>query len=129
MTDQKTPDAFSVLPWAVVAVLAYMLWNSEGKPQPKPEKPNAKSVAKQLVKDTTAGYSKAFLSASDKVSTKEIVNEEQLFNFVKEELSNARETASSELNRMLDSNIPTEFDDGNRGAVSTFLKSVGTGFD
>jgi hypothetical protein len=116
----------SWIPWVLVAVMAFMLWPKTPKPSVDDGKPE--SIAKKMMEETALGYANEFSKAAMQVQDKEIANEEQLHKQLKERLDGVRSAASSDLNSLLDDRIPTEFDDGNRGAVTTFLKSIANGF-
>lgn len=127
MPTEKEQASF--LPWVIIAVLGVMLWQrNPSNPKPEPEKPNVEKVVQKMMADVSAGYAKEFEQAAASVGNGEITNEEQLHKQLKERLDDVRSAASVDLNSLLDDRIPTEFDDGNRGAVTTFLKSVANGF-
>lgn len=117
----------SLIPWVLVAVLAFMVWQRTS-PKPAVDDGSPESVAKKMIDDTALGYANEFSKAAMQVQNKEITNEEQLHKQLKEKLDGVRSAASVDLNSLLNDRIPTEFDDGNRGAVTTFLKSVANGF-
>lgn len=129
-TNESQPASW--FPWVIVAVLAYMLWQKPEAPGPQPEPVvptvNVETVARKMIEDTAEGYKAVFSDAASKVQDKSLTNEEQLFNTLKEGAKNVREKSSAEFDKLLDANIPTEFDDGNRGAVSTFLERAAKGF-
>jgi hypothetical protein len=116
----------SLIPWVLVAVLAFMVW--QRTPKTDVDNSNPEAVAKKMMQDTALGYANEFSKAAMQVQDKEITNEEQLHKQLKERLDEVRSAASVDLNSLLDDRIPTEFDDGNRGAVTTFLESVANGF-
>jgi hypothetical protein len=116
----------SLIPWVLVAVLAFMVW--QRTPKTDVDNSNPEAVAKKMIQETSLGYASEFSKAAMQVQDKEITNEEQLHKQLKEKLDEVRSAASVDLNSLLDDRIPTEFDDGNRGAVTTFLKSVANGF-
>jgi hypothetical protein len=118
----------SLVPWLLVAVLGFMLWQRTPLPKPEPEKSDARAVAAKMIDDTAKGYAEEFIKAATQVESKEIVNEEQLHKQLKEKLDGVRSAASADLDGLMDTRIPTEFDDGNRGAVVTFLRLVSNGF-
>ena len=128
MTTEKQT---SLVPWLIIAVLGFMLWQRTPMPEPGP-KPEPSSDIRQVVqkmtKDTQAGYAREFEQAAADVGNGLLKDEESLWKQLKEGLENVRSAASDDLNRALDANIPTTIDDGNRGAVSTFLRSVSDGF-
>ena len=127
MTTEK--ETASWFPWVIVAVLGFMLWQRTPMPEPGP-KPEPSSDIRQVVqkmtKDTQAGYAREFERAAANVGNGTLKNEEQLHKQLKDGLDAVRTQASGDLNQLMDSNIPTEWSDGN--AVSTFLRSVSAGF-
>lgn len=130
-TNEQQPATW--FPWVIILVLGYMLWNKQDAtpvPPPEPVVPTTvvEDAARKLIEDTANGYSKVFSEAATKVKSKELITEEALFNSIKEGLKSAREDSSFILDQLLDRNIPNEFDDGNRGAVSTFLERAAKGF-
>ena len=125
-TTERQPA--SLVPWLLVAVLGFMLWQRTPMPKPEPEKSDARAVAAKMIDDTAKGYAGEFNRAATQVEAKEIVNEEQLHKQLKEKLDGVRSAASADLDGLMDTRIPTEFDDGNRGAVVTFLRLVANGF-
>ncbi len=129
-TNDRQPS--SLFPWVVVAILGYMLWQAKSAPGPQPEPiaptVTVEQVAAKLVKDTSDGYARVFSEAAAKVQSKELTTEEALANLLTTELKNVREKSSVDFDKLLDINVPTEFSDGNRGAVETFLKQSAKGF-
>lgn len=123
-----TKEPGSWVPWIFVVILGVMLYQQTPKVEPQPDKPKVEKVVAKMMADMTEGYAKEFEKAAASVGNGEIKNEEQLHKALKEGLDNVRSVASSDLNGLMDANIPTEIDDGNRGAVSTFLRSVADGF-
>ena len=123
-----TKEPGSWLPWIFVVILGAMLYQQTPKVEPLPDKPKVEKVVAKMMADTQAGYAKQFEQAAADVGNGVLRTEEALHKQLKEGLENVRSVASSDLNGLLDANIPTEIDDGNRGAVSTFLRSVASGF-
>lgn len=123
-----TKEPGSWLPWIFVVILGAMLYQQTPRVEPLPDKPKVEKVVAKMMADVSAGYAKEFERAAADVGNGEIKNEEALHKQLKEGLENVRSVASSDLNGLLDANTPTEIDDGNRGAVSTFLRSVASGF-
>jgi hypothetical protein len=121
-----TKEPGSWLPWIFVVILGAMLYQQTPKVEPQPDKPKVEKVVAKMMADTTQGYAKEFEKAAASVGNGEIKNEEQLHKQLKDALDAVRTQASSDLNALMDSNIPTEWSDGN--AVSTFLRSVASGF-
>jgi len=102
-----------------------MLYQQQPKPDPQPAAQSIERVVQKTHAETAKNYATVFRAAADKVAAGEIKDEEALYNFLKKDLDNARINASTDLDRLLDSNIPTLIDDGTRGAVSSFLRRVG----
>ena len=129
-TNESQPASW--LPYIIIAVLAYMLWNKQDAtpvpPQPVVPTVNVETVARKLIDDTANGYSKVFSEAATKVKSKELITEEALFNTLKEGLKSAREKASSDFDKLLDANIPVEFGGDGGDAVGTFLERAAKGF-
>lgn len=123
-----TKEPGSWLPWIFVVILGVMLYQQTPKVEPKPDEPKVEKVVQKMMKDTQAGYAREFEKAAADVGSGEIKNEEQLHKTLKEGLDNVRSLASDDLNRLMDASIPTEWSDGDRGSVSTFLRSIGSGF-
>ena len=121
-----TKEPGSWVPWVFVVILGAMLYQQTPKVEPLPDKPKVEKVVAKMMSDISAGYAKEFERAAADVGNGEIKNEEHLHKSLKEGLDNVRSVASSDLNGLLDANIPTEWSDGN--AVSTFLRSVSAGF-
>lgn len=121
-----TKEPASWLPWIFVVILGAMLYQQTPKVEPKPETPKVERVVAKMMADVSAGYAKEFERAAADVGNGEIKNEEQLHKQLKDGLDAVRTQASGDLNQLMDSNIPTEWSDGN--AVSTFLRSVSDGF-
>lgn len=124
----QTKEPSSIVPWLIIGVLGFMLLREQPQSPPQPDKPKVEKVVEKMMADMTEGYAKEFEKAAASVGNGEIKNEEQLHKSLKEGLDDVRSVASSDLNGLMDANIPTEIDDGNRGAVSTFLRSVADGF-
>jgi hypothetical protein len=132
MTQTKDEPA-SLVPWVIVAVLAYMLWSKPVEPPgptppPGPKIVTVEEAAKRLMTKTQTGYKSVFANAAQRVETGEVKTEEQLNTLLKKELQDVRDDASKDLDAAFNVNLPTTIDDGNRGAVATFLKRVATGF-
>jgi hypothetical protein len=127
MQTEKEPGSW--FPWLIVAVMGYILWTAKKEdvpaPEPTPTKPRIETVVKTMMSETHKGYATVFNEAAKRVEAKEIANEEQLFSEIQKGLGDARRKAAVELDRIIDDAIPTEFDDGNRGAVATFLRQLG----
>ena len=130
-TEQKA-DALDYAPWVLVAIFGYLLWTKPVPPGPTPP-PGPKVVtveesAKRLITKTQSGYKSVFSSAAQRVESGEVKTEEQLNTLLKKELQDVRSDASKDLDAAFNANLPVTIDDGNRGAVSTFLRRVATGF-
>lgn len=123
-----TKEPGSWLPWIFVVILGAMLYQQTPKVEPQPDKPKVEKVVAKMMDDVSAGYAKEFEKVAADVGNGEIKNEEQLHKSLKEGLENVRSVASSDLNGLMDASIPTEWSDGDRGSVSTFLRSVASGF-
>ena len=123
-----TKEPASWIPWIIIGIMGAMLYQQQAKDDPKPITPTIEQVVRKTQLETAKRYKQAFESAAEKVASDDLKDEETLYKTLKEDLENARRTSSVDLDQLLDSNIPTQFDDGNRGAVSTFLKRVANGF-
>ena len=129
---QTKDEPASLVPWVIVAVLAYMLW-SKPAPEPGPTPPpgpkivTVEEAARNLITKTQSGYKSVFNSVAKRVEDGEIKTEEQLNVTLKKELSDVRESASKDLDMSFNVNIPTDFS-GQGGPVATFLKRVANGF-
>jgi hypothetical protein len=131
MTQTKDEPA-SLVPWFIVAVLAYMLWSKPAEPPgptppPGPKIVTVEEAARNLITKTQSGYKSVFNSVAKRVEDGEIKTEEQLNVTLKKELSDVRESASKDLDMSFNVNIPTDFS-GQGGPVATFLKRVANGF-
>jgi hypothetical protein len=121
-----TKEPASWIPWIFVGIMAAMLYqNQQPKPVPEPAAQSIEQIVRKTHADTSKNYASVFRSAADKVASGEIKDEETLYNFLKKDLDNARVDASGDLDKLLDSNIPTVIDDATRGSVSSFLRRVG----
>ena len=120
-----TKEPGSWLPWIFVVILGAMLYQQTPKVEPLPDKPKVEKVVAKMMSDISAGYAKEFEQAAADVGNGTLKNEEQLHKQLKDGLDAVRTQASGDLNALMDSNIPTEWSDGN--AVSTFLRSVSDG--
>ena len=121
-----TKEPGSWVPWVFVVILGAMLYQQTPKVEPLPDKPKVEKVVAKMMSDISAGYAKQFEQAAADVGSGEIKNEEQLHKQLKDNLDAVRTQARSDLDGLLDANVPTEWSDGN--AVSTFLRSVASGF-
>ena len=120
-----TKEPASWIPWILIGIMGAMLYQQQPKPDPQPAAQSIERVVQKTHAETAKNYATVFRAAADKVAAGEIKDEEALYNFLKKDLDNARINASTDLDRLLDSNIPTLIDDGTRGAVSSFLRRVG----
>ena len=123
-----TKEPGSWIPWILVVIMGAMLYQQQPKPEPTPVTPSVKQIVRKMMADTQAGYAREFEKASADVGNGQIKDEESLWKQLKGGLENVRDEASGDLNGVMDAAIPTTIDDGNRGAVSTFLRSVADGF-
>lgn len=126
-----TESQKSLVPWLIVAALAIALWRANSPLPPQPEPTPSKDpaiVAERLIDDTAKGYGEKFSEAAKAVEEKKIVNEEQLYNQLKEGLDSVRSSAASDLDVLLNDNVPTEFGGDGGAAVSTFLRKIASGF-
>lgn len=130
--EDRPADALDYAPWIVVAVLGYLLWAKPVPPGPAPPPGpivvTVEQAARNLITKTQAGYKSVFVNAAQRVESGEIKTEESLNTLLKKELQDVRENASKDLDASFNANLPTTIDDGNRGAVGTFLKRVANGF-
>ncbi len=121
-----TKEPASWIPWIIIGIMGAMLWqNQQPAPVPQPAGQSIEQIVRKTHAETAKNYASVFRSAADKVAAGEIKDEEQLYNTLKKDLDDARINASTDLDKLLDSNIPTVIDDGTRGAVSSFLLRVG----
>ena len=121
-----TKEPSSWIPWILVGIMAAMLWqNQQPKPEPQPAAQSIERIVAKTHADTAKNYATVFRAAADKVAAGEIKDEETLYNTLKKDLDNARVDASADLDKLLDSNIPTVIDDATRGSVRTFLRRIG----
>lgn len=130
--EDRPADALDYAPWIVVAVLGYLLWTKPVPPGPVPPPGpivvTVEQAARNLITKTQAGYKSVFVNAAQRVESGEIKTEESLNTLLKKELQDVRENASKDLDAAFNLNLPVTIDDGNRGAVGTFLKRVANGF-
>ena len=121
-----TKEPASWIPWIIIGIMGAMLYqNQQPKPEPQPVAQSIEQIVRKTHAETAKNYASVFRSAADKVAAGEIKDEEQLYNTLKKDLDDARINASTDLDKLLDSNIPTLIDDGTRGAVSSFLRRIG----
>jgi len=120
-----TKEPASWIPWIFVGIMAAMLYQQQPKPVPEPAAQSIEQIVRKTHAETAKNYASVFRAAADKVAAGEIANEEELYNTLKKDLDDARIDASSDLDKLLDSNIPTVIDDATRGSVSSFLRRVG----
>ena len=120
-----TKEPASWIPWIFVGIMAAMLYQQQHKPDSQPAAQSIEQIVRKTHAETAKNYASVFRSAADKVAAGEIKDEEQLYNTLKKDLDDARIDASGDLDKLLDSNIPTVIDDATRGSVSSFLRRVG----
>ena len=120
-----TKEPASWIPWILIGIMGAMLYQQQPKPEPQPVAQSIERVVQKTHADTAKNYANVFRNAADKVAAGEIKDEEALYNFLKKDLDDARVNASGDLDKLLDSNIPTVIDDATRGSVSTFLRRIG----
>ncbi|NBW16890.1 MAG: hypothetical protein EBR82_53825 [Caulobacteraceae bacterium] len=119
-----TKEPASWIPWIIIGIMGAMLYQQH-KPVPEPAAQSIEQIVSKTHAETAKNYATVFRAAADKVAAGEIKDEEALYNFLKKDLDDARIDASSGLDKLLDSNIPTVIDDATRGSVSSFLRRVG----
>ena len=121
-----TKEPASWIPWIIIGIMGAMLYqNQQPKPEPQPVAQSIEQIVQKTHANTAKNYAGVFRSAADKVASGEIKDEETLYNFLKKDLDDARVDASGDLDKLLDSNIPTVIDDATRGSVSSFLRRIG----
>ena len=131
-TEPKAEQSY--LPWIVVAVLAFMLWNKQPTPAPGPTPVppapvvNVESIVGGIFPAQAQGYKAVFSQAATKVESKELATEESLFNFLKKEAEIVRATSAVEFDRLLNESIPDGNFGGKEAAVGTFLRRVSEAF-
>ena len=121
-----TKEPASWIPWILIGIMGAMLYqNQQPKPEPQPVAQSIEQIVRKTHSETAKNYATVFRVAAEKVASGEVKDEEALYNFLKKDLDDARINASTDLDRLLDSNIPTVIDDATRGSVSTFLRRIG----
>jgi hypothetical protein len=117
----------SYLPWIVVAVLAYMLWQkpADNPSPPAPINQSVEQVTKAVFTDMRSGYAAAFGEAAKQVEDKGLATDRQLLEFVRPKVEEARKNAQSKFDAMVEANIPEKFESASEvAAVADFLKRV-----
>ena len=132
-TEPKAEQSY--LPWIVVAVLAFMLWNKQPTPAPGPTPVppapvvNVESIVGGIFPAQAQGYKAVFSQAADKVQSKELATEEAVFTFLKTEAENVRVSSTAEFDKLLNENIPDGNFDGKEAVdLTTFLRRVANAF-
>jgi len=114
--------------YAIIGVMAWMLWSKPQEPAPgpvDPPKPKVQQVVAKILPEIKEGYKAVFAESAAKVDAKEIASAEQLSTFLKKGLENVRIEASGDFDGLLNDNVPTEFSSGpEAAAVAGFLRRV-----
>ena len=129
------PTKKNWLPYAVIAVLGYMVWSHQGT-APTPPNPNPIPTPAVTIEKTTSNVlaamklanSKAFNDAADRVESGEIKTDKQLFEFVQPATKAARETANKPFDIALDLSLPRNDDGsftGKESEVAKLLRKIG----
>jgi hypothetical protein len=129
MTQTKDEPA-SLVPWVIVAVLAYMLWVKpvEPKPVPPPVPPNPmeriEKVSQSLIPAEIDVRVAAFELAADKVKAGEITTDRQLLEFVRSEIEKGVRNAKLEFDRLTEELVPQDLSGVGGVAADTFLRAA-----
>lgn len=124
----------SYLPWVVVGVLAYLLWqNRTGtdgeRPTPEPTEQTAAEAAAEMLERTANGYAAAFADAADGVELGEIASDADLLEFLQQRTRDARIDARRNFDIAFESEMPDgEFSDDIRPQVTRKLNAIAEAF-
>ena len=101
------------LPWIAVAALGYMLWTTDRAPidpvVPVPSVSIEKDTA-SILKTMRVENAKIFAEAADKVESKAIKTDKELFDFVRPATEAARKQANKPFDVSLDLSLPRNSD-------------------
>jgi len=128
MTQTKDEPA-SLVPWVIVAVLAYMLWAKPVEPKPVPPVPpnpieRIEKVSQSLIPAEIDVRVAAFELAADKVKAGEITTDRQLLEFVRSEIEKGVRNAKMEFDRLTEELIPQDLSGVGGVAADTFLRAA-----
>lgn len=114
MSETKQDNLWQYAPWAVAIVFGYMLWTKQPvAPGPQPEPVPAVSIereTKHVLSVLKAEYAKVFSEAADKLESKSIKTDKELFEFVRPATEAARKAANKPFDVALDLSLPRNED-------------------
>jgi hypothetical protein len=132
MTMSETKQPTNWLPWIIVAgLLGLLIWDRGRKdPGPQPEPVPSVSVekdAKAILAKLKVEFSRVFSEAADKVESKAIKTDKELFDFVKPATEAARKEANKPFDVSFDLSLPRNDDgsfSGKEKEASALLRRV-----
>lgn len=127
MVGELMPEAKQTnwLPYAVIAVLGYLVWHNSTlppNPNPTPSPVTIEKATGSVLSAMKAANAKAFNDAADRVESKEITTDKQLFEFVQPVTKSARETANKPFDVALDLQLPRNEDGTFSGKEAEVVK-------
>jgi hypothetical protein len=118
MSDKINTDLNKLLPWAIVAVLGFMLLKNNQVGSSDVEK-----ATSQVFVDMRKGYSDVFKEAASEVEGKKIQTDRQLLDYVKVRIEEARKKAQIPFDAVCEKEIPESFL-GKEAEVSSLLMRI-----
>ena len=117
------------MPWVIIAVLGYLLWQDRNGDEPVPPPPpveNVESITKSVFADMRKSYAATFEEAANKVSDKTLTSDRSLLDFVRPKIEQGRKDAQAKFDAMVEKNIPQDFasDAEVARSVADFLKRI-----
>ena len=118
------------LPWIAVAALGYMLWTTDRAPIDPVVPVPAVSIEKDtasILKTMKVENAKIFADAADRVESKAIKTDKELFDFVRPATEAARKQANKPFDVSLDLSLPRNSDGtfaGKEVEAATLLRKI-----
>lgn len=117
------------MPWVIIAVLLYLLWQDKKGDDPVPPPApveNVESITKSVFADMRKSYAATFEEAAKQVSDKTLTSDRSLLDFVRPKIEQGRKDAQAKFDAMVEANIPQEFaSDAEVARVAGFLRRIG----
>jgi hypothetical protein len=124
------------LPWAAVAVLAFLLLRGDGTaPDPKPDDPTPKpaataaDLAGRVLEDTGKGYAAAFRNAADEIDAGRINTDRELVDNLAPATLAARQSAKVDFDAAFEREMPDGAFGDRSGEVAALLREIAKGFE
>jgi hypothetical protein len=123
---------WQILPWAIALIVLLIWWKSnqatpDPSPNPEPEVLSIEKATAQIFPSMKAAFNATFEEAAKRVESKQIVNDEQLDQFVNSAIQNARANANKPFDVSFHMSLPRNDDgtfQGKESEAAKFLRQI-----